>query len=186
MSAADTLLAALDAELGQPLHQRASGADDEVLQALRHRVRAAELLLAANRIEEAGRTAAEARALAEALRPGELADQVVDHADGVRRRSAGMQPSTAPDAPPGPPGRADTVPVVPPPDEAAKAAVRRTATRWIVIGGLVLLVAWPLMIWAAVEYDMPALRLVASLSMATVFAGAVTGLATSIRKRRKR
>lgn len=168
MTTPDDLLRTLDAELALAVERRSSGGADETLQALRHRVRAADRLLATGQPEEGLRLLAEARSLAVAsLRPGPLVEGVVGHADGVRARLADVAAA---------PVSGSTGPM----------EVRRRARRWILIGGGVLLVAWPLMIWAAAEFDLPALRMVASWSIAAVAAAAITAGATAWRDRRRR
>lgn len=164
MTTPDDLLRTLDAELALAVERRSSGGADETLQALRHRVRAADRLLATGQPEEGLRLLAEARSLAVAsLRPGPLVEGVV----GVRARLADVAAA---------PVSGSTEPM----------EVRRRARRWILIGGGVLLVAWPLMIWAAAEFDLPALRMVASWSIAAVAAAAITAGATAWRDRRRR
>lgn len=182
MTATDELLAALDAELGLPPDRRPSGGDDETLQALRHRVRAGGRLLAAQRPEEVGRLAAEARGLALAsLRPGALADQVVGWSDAVLREGpAARTAGAAPDV-----GPASGAPAVSPaPTEAEKAAFRRRVLRWLLLAGGLLLVASPILIWASLAFDMPALRMVSSWSIAAVVAAAIVGLMGWLRDRR--
>lgn len=187
MTTIEELLAALDAELGLSLERRDSLADDATLQGLRHRLRAADRLRAGGQQQEAARLLGEARSLALAsLAPGRLSADIVSHVDAVRaatpdpvgfRAPAASSTSgkSAPDAS-GTPGTPATL------DRAA----RRRIVVWLIAGGVVLAVLWPVLIWASLEYDLPALRMIASWSMAAVFAAVVLGVAHWVRDRRAR
>lgn len=192
MSQLTELLARVDAERGVAMAARQTGASDAALDRV-HALLQQSLLL-----EEQGDSATAGPLLDQAAwlvtdsfaMGSELGRDLLRYAQASRKRRGRRRPGPGTVPPTVAPRVVHTSGqslLVEAPASSAVPSRGGSAVRWlwVAVGGALLAIVWPTLIWAATEFNLPALRMVASWSIAAVVVAVVTLVAGRVRDRRR-